>query len=203
MTMSDARRAVPRFIDSSPPAWSSGYEPQLRKYHEFLINCKQFAGQFQVAMVPAAARRELSTSSLAWSLTRTKGAAIDDPLRQGPPSALRFRVRLCGGQTPVYVAQWGTPTTSDHFMTVQVGRAGAVVTKPVPILPRQPHWLGPIAVAPGVSAYYTESPYHGVANGQGAIKFVEHGYQSQITLGNTAPALPGLMVVAKSVAARI
>ncbi len=114
---------------------------------------------------------------------------------------VQLKVRT--GQTPVYVAQWGTPTASDHFMTVQVGRAGAAVTKPAPILPRQPHWLGPIAVAPGVSGYYTESPYHGVANGQGAIKFVEHGYQSQITLGNTAPALPGLMAVAKSVATRI
>jgi hypothetical protein len=114
---------------------------------------------------------------------------------------VQLKVRTA--QTPVYGAQWGTPTSSDHFMTLQVGRAGAVVTKPVPILPRQPHWLGPIAVVAGVSAYYTESPYHGVANGQGAIKFVVHGYQSQITLGNTAPALPGLIAVAKSVAARI
>jgi hypothetical protein len=114
---------------------------------------------------------------------------------------VQLKVRT--GPAPVYVAQWGMPATSDHFMTVQVGRAGAAVTKPAPILPRQPHWLGPIAAAPGVSAYYTESPYHGVANGQGAIKFVEHGYQSQITLGNTAPALPGLIAVAKSVAARI
>jgi hypothetical protein len=123
--------------------------------------------------------------------------------REAQVTAPCVQLRVRTGQTPLYVAQWGTPAVNDHFMTVEVGRAGVVVTKPVPILPRRPHWLGPITVAPGVSAYYTESLYHGVANGQGAIKFVEHGYQSQITLGNTSPALSGLIAVAKSVAARI
>jgi len=113
------------------------------------------------------------------------------------------QLKVTTGQTPVYTAEWGTPAKSDHFLTVQIGRAGITVTKPAPILPRRPQWVGPIAVAPGITAYYTESPYHGVANGQGAIKFVEHGYQTQITLGNTAPALSGLTAVAKSVAARI
>ena len=104
-----------------------------------------------------------------------------------------------------YLAEWGA-ATSDHFLSVQVGAPTPVVGRlhPDPILPRPQHWKGPVLVAPGVQAYYTESPYKGVSNAAGKLKFVDHGYLTQIGLTDTsAPAFTGMMAVARSIAARL
>ena len=108
---------------------------------------------------------------------------------------------------PAYLAEWGTPT-SDHFLSVQVGAPTPAIAKPTlrpdPILPRPQHWKGPVLVAPGVLAYYIQSPYNGVAKAAGKMKFIDGGYLTQIGLTDTsAPALTGMMAVARSIVARL
>jgi hypothetical protein len=106
---------------------------------------------------------------------------------------------------PAFLAEWGA-VTSDHFLSVEVGAPTPAIRKQsaAPILPRPPRWSGPVRVAPGVLAYYVQSPFDGVANAAGKMKFLEHGYLTQIGLTDTsAPTLPGMMAVARSIAVRL
>ena len=97
-------------------------------------------------------------------------------------------------------ATWGLRDGA-HYLAVRISPAISLV-HPVPTLqPRLPRWQGPIRVAPGINASYTESKYQGTANGQGSMRFIAKGNLVTITLADaTGAVLPGLTSIAKSIA---
>ncbi len=100
------------------------------------------------------------------------------------------------------LASWGTSASaSDHFLALQVGPVKAVnAIRTGKLLPRGPgKLLGPILIAPGVKAYYSQSAYRGTAGGRGTMRFVDRSRLLQITLVNASGnTLSGLEAVAKA-----
>ena len=150
-----------------------------------------------VSAVPGAATAEFNGKACSLvTATAQRAAGVTGPCVQTTVRPM---------PAPAYLAEWGT-ATSDHFLSVEVGVPTPTIRKQstAPILPRPPRWNGPVRVAPGVLAYYIQSPYKGVANAAGKMKFLEHGYLTQIGLTDTsAPTLPGMMAVARSIAGRL
>ncbi|MGZ4419408.1 MAG: hypothetical protein ACXVRV_14720 [Gaiellaceae bacterium] len=106
-----------------------------------------------------------------------------------------------------YSASWGTSATgSDHFMSLQVGpiKSGNLL-RPSRLLPRGPgKLLGPVVIAPGIKAYYTQAAYKGAAGGRGTMRFVDKSHLLQITIVNASGrTLSGLEAVARAAAANI
>ena len=90
--------------------------------------------------------------------------------------------------------------SSDHFMSLWVGPVAPVnPLRQNRLQPRGPGKLqGPIMIAPGIKAYYSQSAYKGEAGGRGTMKFVDKGHLLQITVVNASGnTLSGLEAVAK------
>jgi hypothetical protein len=104
-------------------------------------------------------------------------------------------------------ATWGTSAAvADHFMSIQVGPVKAGNAGPLSkLLPRGPgKLLGPLLIAPGIKAYYSQSADKGTAGGRGTLRFVDHSRLVQITLVNASGnTLPGLEAVAKAAASNM
>jgi hypothetical protein len=96
-------------------------------------------------------------------------------------------------------AIWGTSAAaSDHFMSVQIGPV--VPLRPSKLLPHGPgKLLGPVLIAPGIKAYYSQSADKGTAGGRGTMRFIDRGRLVQLTLVNVSGStLSGLEAVAKA-----
>jgi hypothetical protein len=106
-----------------------------------------------------------------------------------------------------YIANWGTSAPgSDHFMSVQVGPIKSVnLLRKSKLLPRGPgKLLGPIVIAPGIKAYYSQSAYKGVAGGRGTMRFIDKDHLLQITIVNASGnTLSGLEAVARATASNM
>ena len=137
-----------------------------------------FAGNVCALVTPAAVR----------------AASITAPCVQGKTGA-------------TYTATWGTTAAvADHFLSVQVGPVKSTnLVRPSRLLPRGPgKLLGPVLIAPGIKAYYSESSDKGMADGRGAMRFVDRSRLVQITLVNTSGnTLAGLEAVARAAASNM
>jgi hypothetical protein len=98
-------------------------------------------------------------------------------------------------------ASWGV-RDGRHYLAVRISTAVSVMHPLAPTLhPIGPSWHGPIEVAPGIDAYYTESAYHGTPHRQGTMRFIAKASVVNVSLVDAdAAVLPGLTSVAKSVA---